>query len=245
MSEAPQAIRWKRLLAEGFAIVVSILLALAVDQAWEGRSDRLEEREELVRLNSEINSNLERFQAEVGAQISLVEHADSLLRILDQAADEQLLVIDNGLLLSLLFSPIWKPETPVLDALIASGRLRLIEDRNVREGIARLSSRFSSIDTSQAVRARTHYMEQLLPYLSANEDIASLARERRIDAEELRRTGGYPWTVAEGVTTVRNTTHFRNLVELQRLFSGEALRQLGESISDLESVRASVEADLE
>ena len=153
--------------------------------------------------------------------------------VLSEAAPGGAVVVENRLLLPLLFSPIRRPETSVLDALVASGRLRLISDPAVREGIARLSSEFSTLELSQAVRAREHYMDQILPYLTTHEDAGSLIRDRRIDVEALRREGGYPWTVARGETELENTTRFRNLVEVQRLFAGEALRQLEEAITEM------------
>ncbi len=49
-----QAIPWKRLSAEGAAIVVSILLAFWIDAWWDARNDLAEEREILVGLEAEF-----------------------------------------------------------------------------------------------------------------------------------------------------------------------------------------------
>jgi len=37
-----RSVHWPRILAEGFAIVVSILLAFGIQAWWEGRQDRLD-----------------------------------------------------------------------------------------------------------------------------------------------------------------------------------------------------------
>jgi hypothetical protein len=49
-----QPIPWTRLIAEGLAIVVSILLAFAIDAWWEQRQDTAEERRILVSLRDEF-----------------------------------------------------------------------------------------------------------------------------------------------------------------------------------------------
>ena len=45
-----QGIAWKRIAAEGVAIVVSILLAFAIDAAWDASRERAEERQALSGL---------------------------------------------------------------------------------------------------------------------------------------------------------------------------------------------------
>ena len=49
-----QAIPWKRLSAEGVAIVVSILLAFWIDAWWDSQKNVAEEREILVGLEAEF-----------------------------------------------------------------------------------------------------------------------------------------------------------------------------------------------
>jgi len=55
-----QNIPWKRLSVEAAAIVVSILLAFAIDTWWDERLKRIEENEQLIRLRAEFNTNIER-----------------------------------------------------------------------------------------------------------------------------------------------------------------------------------------
>ena len=48
------AIQWRRIAVESVAIVVSILLAFAIDAWWEERQERVEEAEILVGLEQEF-----------------------------------------------------------------------------------------------------------------------------------------------------------------------------------------------
>ena len=57
MPDASQ-IPWKSITVESVAIVVSILLAFAIDAWWEERQERRFEQEALVSLKSEYESHL-------------------------------------------------------------------------------------------------------------------------------------------------------------------------------------------
>ncbi len=50
MAAVRRDIDWPRLLAEGAAIVVSILLAFGIDAWWDDRQERIEERKILLGL---------------------------------------------------------------------------------------------------------------------------------------------------------------------------------------------------
>lgn len=54
---AEQEIPWARISAEAAAIVVSILLAFAIDAAWQHRGEVAEEREILVGLEAGDHEN--------------------------------------------------------------------------------------------------------------------------------------------------------------------------------------------
>ena len=78
-----QKLPWKRLLAEATAIVLSILLAFAIDAWWEDRGDRQAEKLLLHRLKadfSEIQSAILMIEAEhretSAACIALINIAD-------------------------------------------------------------------------------------------------------------------------------------------------------------------------
>jgi len=238
-------VTWERLVAESVAIVASILLAFALDAAWDDHTERREETEELIRLEAELEANVDRFASEIVGQESLIEHSDTLLGILEWAggaADQ--VTVGDGLLLSLLFAPIVEPERAALDALVSSGGIQVISDRRVRELVGGLAAQFA-VAQAQQTRARDFYMARVLPYLSEHVEMTGLLRARRIDTEELRRRGGFPWTNAQGRTTLPNTLELRNLVAQQRLFAGEALRASRETVEFLSTSRAIVTAALQ
>ncbi len=47
-------IPWRRITAEGAAIVISILLAFGIQAAWESRQDSVEEQDHLLALRAQF-----------------------------------------------------------------------------------------------------------------------------------------------------------------------------------------------
>ena len=73
-------IPWPRILAEGGAIVVSILLALSIEAWWADRQDRAEEQGILLGLKSEFEQNLGLIEIELSYRRAVVA---SILKIFD------------------------------------------------------------------------------------------------------------------------------------------------------------------
>ena len=55
--------RWRAAFVQGVAVLLGILVAFAIDAAWESRSDRLATAAYLESLNSELEANREEFEA--------------------------------------------------------------------------------------------------------------------------------------------------------------------------------------
>ena len=73
-------IQWKRISAEGAAIVVSILLAFSIEAWWDDYQDRGEEQGILLGLKSEFEQNLAFIEIELSYRNAVI---DSILKIFD------------------------------------------------------------------------------------------------------------------------------------------------------------------
>jgi hypothetical protein len=65
MSEFKPSANWSRLLIEGLVIVISILLAFAIDAWWDERQYRESELKKIARISAELNLNAERIQGKI------------------------------------------------------------------------------------------------------------------------------------------------------------------------------------
>jgi len=162
MSES-QAIPWKRLSAEGVAIVVSILLAFWIDAWWGTQKDIAEEREILVGLEAEF--------------VDLSARLDGLSKM----NREGTVLIDNYLSDSVVeMSPISVEQLFVfayyvnvldqggaLDALLASGRLEKVAARDIRARLAKWPDWLEDMHTND-LSFRDYAFREILPFLTGH-----------------------------------------------------------------------------
>ena len=176
-----QRIPWKRLYVEAAAIVASILLAFAIDAWW---ADRLERREMVIvldRLSAEFESNytmLSDFQEQCRTQCRAAQASDStyleILAALDDGAEY--VDVEDEMLATLMATPTFEAETPVLDGLVRSGRIQLIDDQKILSAIAYWDRMLRNTGELEA-RARTNVDSRLISILGDRGDIGHIIRD--------------------------------------------------------------------
>ena len=97
-------IPWPRILAEGTAVVVSILLAFSIDAWWDERKERADEHQVLLGLKAQFKAN----QREARAVID--HHEDTLRRIREfksmaPASIEAMMPDERAILVAAFASP--------------------------------------------------------------------------------------------------------------------------------------------
>lgn len=165
MSENPGRIgRSRRLLAEGVIIVTSILLAFAIDAAWETRGRRAAEGAVLADLLSEFARNQEALER-ARFQHERIEAAG--VRLLDHAGRPALTDIDlDDVRLVFLARMMFNPTNSALDSYIASGNPELISNESLRALLAAWPAVLE--DAAEDERRASDLLDQRLrPYLSA------------------------------------------------------------------------------
>ena len=156
-------IPWPRLVAEGVIIILSILLALAGQAWWEGRQDRAEEREILRGLETDFVANLEQL-ANVHRQLEDQARGISNLLDLHDAGDYDA-PPDRSYPAAVNNPRTFTSQDGTLDAVIATGRLRVIDDVDLRDVLVRWKN--VVIDSE----------EQAEDYRAASRDVVSRASE--------------------------------------------------------------------
>ena len=153
-------IPWTTLLIEGIAIVVSILLAFAIDAWWDGRKDRAEEIEILKGLEIEFVDLRERLDLWARTYRDGIDTIDTFLttdvREMDLPDFEAALAY--GYLVNVL------DQGGPLDALLASGRLEMIQDEGIRTRLAKWPDWLEDIHTND-LSVRDWAWREYLPLL--------------------------------------------------------------------------------
>jgi hypothetical protein len=167
--------RWPRLGAESTAIVLSILLAFAIDAGWDERQERGEEAEILESLAVEFEQYRDRFarRSEFYEQT-----AANIVWLLDEVdfSSSELERLDEGLL-AFVGAPTLEVGSGVNTELVASGRVSLISDPTLRRIVSTWQGRLDEI-TDDEIVVRQYVTTVLVPYLASLN--APLGRASRI-----------------------------------------------------------------
>jgi hypothetical protein len=175
-------IPWKRLAVESAAIVGSILLAFAIDAWWSERVERTAEREALSRLHDEFASNRERLEEWVSGDSFLLGSRESSLRlseILNAAmkAGSETVSVSDVQIAGLVRSATFEAETPVYESLVRSGRIEIIENREIVTAIAIWERELRN--ATEIEQAKRRFVNELfLPTLAAGSNIQHVLMNR-------------------------------------------------------------------
>ena len=158
-------IPWKRLSVEAAAIVVSILLAFAIDAWWDNRQERVHEQDALLGLRAEYQNHLDEISRTKARHLVYLRAIEELVRACGKGSwqsDE--FSIDNAIFALLV------PETNdlgagVRDTLISSGKIDILSDRQLRYELSEWDSVVDELlDDQQHNKAIV--FDIVLPYLA-------------------------------------------------------------------------------
>ena len=128
--------RWVRILAEGAAIVASILLAFAIDAWWERRS----EHEQAARLAASLHEDFAASQAHVEQWLAgnrrILEGLEVLLAAVESRPLGEEITVPLSAVIGSIGAPTYSPTDATLSAAISSGQIELIEDHELRNALA-------------------------------------------------------------------------------------------------------------
>jgi hypothetical protein len=159
-------IRWTRILAEGTAIVASILLAFAIDAGWQERQERMEEQRVLSDLEEEfiaIRSVLQEHAAQTRDSLQALE---AFLREFESGPSANTGEIVAAMLLEMLNPQTSDVANGTLEALLSSGRLDIVENRELRAQLAGWKSAISEVWDDQEIHSKLVF-ETFIPYFVA------------------------------------------------------------------------------
>lgn len=135
MKPAESSIRWRRIIAELFAIVFGILLAFALQASWDARIERQSERELLGVLQSELHVAAEALQTQLDIYVYLESATKTVADRLLANGSGTVMVADT-LLAGVMFDMSYDPPTGTATTLLASGQVELLRSLELRSALA-------------------------------------------------------------------------------------------------------------
>ncbi len=125
----------RKLLVEGTVIVVSILLAFAIDALWDERKERLLEDEVLAALTTEFQTNLREIDTVIAFHTRTRETVEELFGSTEEALRAQDPQRHSEYVVALCNPWSFYPVLGTTEALIGAGELQILENRALREAL--------------------------------------------------------------------------------------------------------------
>ena len=218
---------FKSRLGEAIAIVLSILVAFAIDAGWDERQDRNDESELLAALRVEYESNLDLVREVIDAHASYIADTEIASRL--APADYDTMSIDTASRLVLSFANPWTfdPALGTTETLISSGQIGLIRDRELSEMLSTFMNYVDDAEEDAAyVRSGSEYVwrEEFRlggPWFNGEVESSSQGALSGLDfipsatPDDLRRLWADPLVRGGALMNQMNAAYY--LVELRRL----------------------------
>lgn len=238
------------LVLEGVVILVSILAAFWLE-GW--RADRDLARELTLEMES-VHRELERNRDIVIAELAVLDRVTSSAAVLlmELRADPQAATVavrDSIAIFGASWSPTIDPSLGAVQALIGSGRLAQVPNRELRQGLAGLSDQFQDALEEQ-VLARSVFRDDIVPltrdrvdYEFLGEAVVELIEsdDSGVLSQESLSVRPFP---SEGLTDYPNSVPIRNALELRRVWHLVAQDELSRVLVVLDDLIAVMENEL-
>ena len=242
MNEPASQSQWQGQISAGLVIVVSILLAFAIDALWDERQERLEEREVLAALLAEFQLN----RTEAAEVIE--SHELGRLRV---AALAQMTAADAGALssdeadeiLAALANPrTFDPIRGTVDSLIGAGQFNIIQDRRLRESLISFINLSEDAVEDAAYLAQWSSMIWLAlgrhggPWRTGDEDL--LGKE----GLELGDLSFIPRIAAENISRIRGDSDLMGLILRNQINAAHYTSEIRHVAAKIDEILALLEA---
>jgi len=127
---------WTRILAEGSAIVVGILLAFSIDAWWQDRSD-LKKAEVLMQgLQADFEASQRHLEVWLTGNVKIRKALTDFLAEIHATPDDATNTVRLAWLAAAVGAPTYSPTESTLRAAISSGQIELLQDVKLRNLLA-------------------------------------------------------------------------------------------------------------
>ena len=201
---------------EVILVVIGILIALQVNNWNEYRKEKVEEKKILLSLHNEISNNLESLQVVIEEKNKIINVNQYIIKNRGKNGEwKSQKPLDSLMNYISLSGWIFVPQNGVLNEIINSGKLLLIENDLIKNEIASLPQLISlMIEEDRQYRLDLH--QYFLPFLSKNYNLIELTRYRELLENYSFKMGetNFPKSIPE----LLSSREFENILTIQSIW---------------------------
>jgi len=233
---------WVRILAEGVAIVVSILLAFGIQAWWEHSNQRSRQLTELGSLLEDFRATRARLEQSLQLHRTIEGAARELDRRLREEMSSSTVRVPDTLIIAVLAMPTLELATGDLQQLQLATDISAIRDAELRQRLVSFPARVQDV-TSEEVAGQELVRTRLAPELQRDSDISEawLALYGWIIDQARGRADSRPTSERSSVSILQSPTT-RSLLAERVFHENAAARGIATAIASVDRIIEGLEA---
>ena len=206
----------KYAVGEVILVVIGILIALQVNNWNEYRKEKVEEKKILLSLHNEISNNLESLQVVIEEKNKIIDVNQYIIDNTGKNGEwKSMKPLDSLMNYISLSGWIFVPQNGVLNEIINSGKLLLIENDLIKNEIASLPQLLSlMIEEDRQYRLDLH--QYFLPFLSKNYNLIELTKYRELLENYSFKMG--ETNFSKSIPELLDSREFENILTIQSIW---------------------------
>ncbi|NIV16883.1 MAG: hypothetical protein GWN47_00400 [Woeseiaceae bacterium] len=242
-----------RVLAEGTAIVVSILLAFSIDAWWDEQKERADEQEILLALKAEFEIN------RIEAKAVIDHHEESIRRVrefksMPQDTLESMGTIEYRNLLRAFAGPrTFDPRRGTVSALISASKLGVLRDPVLREALMTFITIVEDADEDRYYMGETSLWVwremlslggpwQAIPGSNSPDDCVDANFDRHCYIIE--QTSYLPVVTADELLLIRANSKLMGLIDQDKIHAAHYASEVNEMLVQIERIIGRIDSSL-
>ena len=197
-------------------VVIGILIALQVNNWNEYMKEKVEEKKILLSLHNEISNNLESLQVVIEEKNKIIDVNQYIINNTGKNGEwKSMKPLDSLMNYISLSGWIFVPQNGVLNEIINSGKLLLIENDLIKNEIASLPQLLSlMIEEDRQYRLDLH--QYFLPFLSKNYNLIELTKYRELLENYSFKMG--ETNFSKSIPELLDSREFENILTIQSIW---------------------------
>jgi len=233
-----------KLALEGAVVVVSILIAFALDAWWEDRQVRQETAEDLAIVEYELAENIRLVQVTMDIMSQVVTANKELIAELLTHSDSAMIEVEDATVFWSLFShPTLDPSLGGTDAWIAAGRLGGLDSSLLRQRLASVRGKVGDVVEEQRV-AREIAVREIYPLIKDDIGDIGLVQQMFSDGLHARQATSVQTVTGSGTILIPNSNALRFLLRTRTLWIEASIHETGDFQTELEEIQSLLQAEI-
>ena len=206
----------KYAVGEVILVVIGILIALQVNNWNEYRKEKVVEKKILLSLHNEISNNLESLEVVIDGKDKIINVNEYIINNTGKNGEwKSIKPLDSLMNYISLSGWIFVPQNGVLNEIINSGKLLLIENDLIKNEIASLPQLLSlMIEEDRQYRLDLH--QYFLPFLSKNYNLIEITKYRELLENYSFKMG--ETNFSKSTTELLGSREFENILTIQSIW---------------------------